>query len=363
MNNASMSKLLSEQDARAELAKSDVDIRELLKPKRGVAFVGSARVTPASKLAEALWRRADLHRQSQGWGLAMCRSSRTSCPFLDEIDLIIIRVAPAAAIEALRQCGRRGIRNVLVFTDGFSETGEAGAALEIELAEAIKLAGVRVVGPNTNDNAFEQYPKPANHRGGEIALITQSGANGRSVVEGVQMGGAFHRWVTTGNEVDLEVADFIHHFAGLPEVAVIALYVEGFKSAAKLRVALERAIEAGKPIVAIKMGATERGARSAASHTGHLTGADAVVTGLFRQYGVTRVRDIDELLEVSNMFAKIPLSAGSRCAMYTVSGGTAALMAENADMNGLEMPENSAELAGRDSPAHSPEPERTQPSR
>lgn len=150
--------------------------------------------------------------------------------------------------------------------------------------------------------------------------------------------------MTTGNEVDLEVADFIHHFAGRDSVAVIALYVEGFKDGEKLRIALDRAIRAGKPVVAIKMGATEAGARSAASHTGHLVGRDEVVDGLFRQYGVIRVGDVDELLETANLLSKLPLGAGSRCTMYTVSGGTAALMAEHADASGLSMPRHSPAL-------------------
>ena len=233
---------------------------------------------------------------------------------------------------------RRGVHSAVVFTDGFTEIGAEGAAMEAELAEVVKRGSVRVIGPNTNDNAFEIFPAPANHRGRKIAMMTQSGANGRSVVEGVVMGAAFERWITTGNEVDLEVADFINYFAGLDSVGVIALYVEGFKDPAKLRVALERALQLGKPVVAIKMGSTEKGAKAAASHTGHLTGADAVVNGIFRQYGVTRVDDLDELLETANLFSKLPEGTGTRCAAYTMSGGTAALMAEAADKAGVELP-------------------------
>jgi len=123
-------------------------------------------------------------------------------------------------------------------------------------------------------------------------VVTQSGANGRSVVEGVAMGASFHRWITAGNEVDLEVADYIHHFVHAPEVGVIALYVEGFKSPAKLRVALEDALLSNKPVVAIKMGSTERALSPPPRTRAYLAGSDAVVKGLFRQYGVTRVDDL-----------------------------------------------------------------------
>ncbi|MDQ8757577.1 acetate--CoA ligase family protein [Sphingosinicella sp. LHD-64] len=332
---------LTPEDARALLEASDRDIARILGPRTGVAFVGSARMTPAQR--RQLARYGDVKMfivNPKGGDAGDIQVVPSVLDLPDEVDLVVIKVGPAATARVIEECGTRGIRQALIWTDGYTETGEEGATMERELAEIARRTGVRIIGPNTNDNAFERYPKPVNHRGGKIAMVTQSGANGRSVVEGVTMGADFHRWVTTGNEVDLEVADFIHHFAGLDEVAVIALYVEGFKSPEKLRIALDRAIRAGKPVVAIKMGATERGAKAAASHTGHLTGADAVVNGLFRQYGVVRVHDVDELLEYANLFSKLPLDAGSRCAMYTISGGTAALMAEHADVSGLAMPEN-----------------------
>jgi acyl-CoA synthetase (NDP forming) len=332
---------LSPTEARALLEKSDTDIARILGPRTGVAFVGSARMSPAQRRQLARYGEVKMFIVNPKGGDAGDIPVVTSVLDLpDEVDLVVIKVGPAATAKVIEDCGTRGITQALIWTDGYTEIGEEGARLERELAQIARKSGVRIIGPNTNDNAFERFAEPANHRGGKIAMVTQSGANGRSVVEGVEMGASFYRWVTTGNEVDLEVADFIHHFAGIDEVAVIALYVEGFKSPDKLKLALDRAMRAGKPVVAIKMGATERGAKAAASHTGHLTGADAVVNGLFRQYGVVRVHDVDELLEFANMFSKLPPDAGSRCAMYTISGGTAALMAEHADGNGLEMPEN-----------------------
>jgi acyl-CoA synthetase (NDP forming) len=329
----------ADQAARADLAQSDRDIARILGPCRGVAFVGSAKLTEAARFQFARYGEASLYIVNPAGGMAgdiPVYKSVLDLP--DHVDLVVVRVGPRHAAKVIEDCGRRGIRQALVFTDGYAEVGAEGAALEAELVETIRRAGVRVIGPNTNDNAFERYPRPQNHRGGSIAVITQSGANGRSVVEGVAMGASFYRWVTTGNEADLEVADFIHHFAGLDAVSAIALYVEGFKSPAKLKVALERALTAGKPVIAIKMGSTEKGARAAATHTGHLAGEDAVVNGLFRQYGVTRVDDIDELLETANLFSKLPIEAGSRCAFYTISGGTAALMAEAADACGVQVP-------------------------
>ena len=172
--------------------------------------------------------------------------------------------------------------------------------------------GIRVFGPNTNTNAFEVLPEPPRRRGGRIGLVTQSGHQGRPIVQGTEFGIAFSRWVPTGNELDLEAADFIEYYAYDDDTAVIAGYFEGFRDPPKLRRALEAANAERKPVVALKMGATSAGTRMASSHTGHLAGSDAVVDGLFRQYGVTRVSDLDELLETAALFAKLPAGTGPR---------------------------------------------------
>lgn len=332
---------LNPDEARAALDRSNKDIARLLAQKKGVAFVGSTKLDARAKAQFARYGDVPIYIVNPRGG-----GEVQGIPIVESVldlpaivDLVVVRVSPKWVAQIVRDCDRHGIRDVLVFTDGYGETDAEGARLERELAQVVANSRVRMIGPNTNDNAFETYPESQNHRGGKIAMITQSGANGRSIVEGVAMGASFHRWVTSGNEVDLEVADFIHYFAGLEEVSVIALYVEGFKSPAKLRVALDRAIRAGKPVVAIKIGATRGGEIAAKSHTGHLTGADAILTGLFRQYGVIRVSDLDELLETANFLSKMPVSTGSNCVMYTISGGTAALMAETADAAGLSFPQ------------------------
>jgi acetate---CoA ligase (ADP-forming) len=258
---------------------------------------------------------------------------------LPEIPSLALFNIPAAAVpDALEECGRAGVRYALVFSAGFSEVGPDGAALEQRLADVATRFSIRVLGPNTNTNAFETMPPTVNTRGGKIALVTQSGHQGRPIVQGSMFGVAFSRWVPTGNEVDLEVADFIAYFAEDPETAVIAGYFEGFRDSEKLRAALHLANRFGKPIVALKVGKTEAGRRMAMSHTGHLTGSDAVVDGLFEQYGVTRVADLDELLETAALFSKLPSSCGTRACLYSISGGSSALMAETAETHGVSIP-------------------------
>jgi acyl-CoA synthetase (NDP forming) len=254
------------------------------------------------------------------------------------VTLAVINVGTRLVASAVEECGKHGVPYVIIFSAGFSEVGPEGAALERDVGEVARRYGIRVFGPNTNTNAFEVIADPPKLRGGRIGLVTQSGHQGRPLVQGTEFGVAFSRWVPTGNELDLEAADFIEYFAHDDDTAVIAGYFEGFRDPVKLRRALEAANDRRKPVVALKMGATLAGAVMARSHTGHLAGSDAVVDGLFRQYGVVRVHDLDELLETAALFAKLPAGTGTRCGLYSISGGSGTLMAEVAASNRVPMP-------------------------
>lgn len=256
----------------------------------------------------------------------------------DRVGLAIISVPARFCVDALDEVGHKGIPYALIFTAGFSEVGPEGAALEQQLDDVARSHGIRVFGPNTNTNAFERLPEVKNLQGGKIGLVTQSGHNGRPVVQGAAFGVAFSRWIPTGNELDLEASDFVEYFAYDDETAVIAGYFEGFKDPDKLRRAFQAANENNKPVVALKVGSTDAGARMAGSHTGHLAGADAAVDGLFAQHAVTRVRDLDELTDTSMLFAKLPRGTGPNLCLYSISGGSGTLMAEIAETVSLSIP-------------------------
>jgi acyl-CoA synthetase (NDP forming) len=203
---------------------------------------------------------------------------------------------------------------------------------------------VRLLGPNTNLNAFETFRDDL--EGPSIALITQSGHQGRPVFQGQELGMRLTHWAPTGNEVDLEFADFCRYFADQPEVGVIACYIEGFKDGRSLMLAADHAAELQKPIVMVKVGRTDEGRSMAQSHTGHLTGSDAITDAVFREFGVTRVDGLDELLEVSAALARTrPASgspkwgkAGPGVCVYAISGGTGAHMADMVAASGLRLP-------------------------
>ena len=252
------------------LEQSRQDITRFFAPKRGIALVGKVDTSPF--FAQRLARYGDdvdiafVNPKGPQEGGPTVYASVMDLP--DHFDLVIVRTPPATVPGVVEQCARRGIANVLVFTSGFSEIGDEGAALEIQVGAAARAGGVRLIGPNTNENCFERFALPDGHRGGRIGLITQSGFNGRPIVEGISLGAGFERWVTTGNEIDLEFADFVHYFAHDPDTTVIAAYIEGFRSGPKLRAALEAANAQDKPVIVLKIGATDAGARMAASHTG-----------------------------------------------------------------------------------------------
>src|SRR6185503_10398590 len=130
--------------------------------------------------------------------------------------------------------------------------------------------------------------------GPSIALISQSGHQGRPIFQAQELGIRVSHWAPTGNEADLEFADFAAYFADQPEIGVIAAYIEGFKDGRTLLLAADHAAERGVPIVCVKVGRTDEGASMAASHTGKLTGSDAVTSAVFRQAGITRVDGLDE---------------------------------------------------------------------
>ena len=324
------------------MAQRRVDLEEFFHPD-GVAVIGGVDRTQT----EAALRTAMDARWGEGnWHLVNPKGgSIGSVPIYESVGdvpepviLAVISTPPAVCASVVDECGAAGVRYALVFSSGFSEIGPEGAALEAELGEAGRRNNIRIFGPNTNTNAFEPVPEVPGLRGGKIGVVTQSGHNGRPIMQGVHFGIGFSRQVPCGNEADLEVSDFIEYFAYDDDTTVIAGYIEGFRSADKLRTALEAANAQHKPVVILKIGATDAGSRMASSHTGHLTGSDEVIDGLFEQYGVVRVRDLDELLETAALFAKLGPDVGEGAGLYSISGGSSTLMAEAAELAGVDAP-------------------------
>ncbi|WP_326729114.1 acetate--CoA ligase family protein [Streptomyces phaeochromogenes] len=252
----------------------------------------------------------------------------------EEVDLAVLLVSdPLPVIEELAETK---VKFAVAFASGFAETGAEGAAAQARLAAAVERSGLRLLGPNTNLNAFEKFREDLD--GPAIALITQSGHQGRPVFTMQELGVRLSHWAPTGNEADLESADFISYFAEQPEVGAIACYVEGLKDGRSFLLAADRAARRGVPVVAVKVGRTETGARTAASHTGKLTGADAVVDAAMRQYGVIRVDGLDELQDTAALLARARPPSADGVVVYSISGGTGAHFSDLATEAGLSLP-------------------------
>lgn len=328
----------------------DIDLQRFFRPKR-VAVVGASD-TPG-RPNTGVWKRLLAWSGEVGAEVVPVNPTRdvvdgfTCYPSLGavdgDIDVAVLLVGDPAPV--LRDAVEQGVSFAVLFAAGFAELGPEGAAKQRELGEIMAGSDLHLLGPNTNLNAFESFRTDL--EGKAIALISQSGHQGRPIFQSQQLGVRLAYWAPTGNELDLEFADFAKWFADQPEVGVVAAYIEGFKNGRTVALAADHAAEQGVPIVCVKVGRTEAGASMAASHTGKLTGADAVTDAAFRQYGITRVDGLDELSDTAQLLARYPKgpadAAGEGVVVYAISGGTGAHMADLCSAAGLDLPTLSQE--------------------
>jgi acyl-CoA synthetase (NDP forming) len=252
-----------------------------------------------------------------------------------EVDIAVVLVRDA--LPAVEECVAKGVAFAVVFSAGFGEVGTAeGDVAEARLAE-LASGPMRVIGPNTNLNIFE--PWPGGFPGKKLVIVTQSGYQGRPITQGQVLGIGIESWATIGNEADLEWADFVGHYVESDDVGAIATYVEGFRDGRAFMLAADKAAQRRVPIVAIKVGRTDAGRVMAQAHTGHLTGPDAVHQAVFDQFGVIRVDDLDEVIEISGMFCHTrPIEGRGGVGVYAMSGGTASHVADLCSAAGVPVP-------------------------
>jgi acetyltransferase len=251
-------------------------------------------------------------------------------------------------LDVLQESHRKGAGSAIVISAGFAERGvDDRRDLQGELGAFARGSGMRISGPNCLGLANVKHDiwATASSRGasgltGPIGLVCQSGATafGPFLVRAVENGIGFSYIISTGNEADLDFTDFARYLLEDPDTRVIAGFVEGFKEADKFLELAKLAAERGKPIVLIKIGRSELGARAARSHTAALTGADARYDAIFAQYGVIRVQDYDELLEVAHLLAHTPKPQVPGIAVVSHSGGISSLTADMCGQAGLDLP-------------------------
>lgn len=260
----------------------------------------------------------------------------------DKIDLAIIVIPAKAVADALRDCSKAGVKGVVVITAGFKEVGGEGVDREKEIISIVRNSGMRMVGPNClgvmntkiKMNASFAAEMPPE---GRVAFFSQSGALGVAIIDwALENNFGFSKFVSFGNKADLNETDFLEYFAKDPDTDVILGYIEDIVDGKKfLNIAKE--VTKIKPVILIKSGATEAGARAASSHTGALAGSDRAFTEAFRKTGIIRVNGIQELFDTAEMFLSKKYPKGKRLLIITNAGGPGIIAADTADKLGIKL--------------------------
>jgi len=259
----------------------------------------------------------------------------------EDIDLAIIAVPAEFVPKVMTECARKKVKGAIVISSGFAETGEQGRLLEEEVLQIARKGGIRLIGPNTlgykdpidNLDAAFVFGMP---RPGEIALISQSGALCIGMIyyaNGEYIG--LSRVISIGNKADIDDADLIDYLDQDPATKVIAMYIEGIKDGKKF---LDSARRCRKPIVAIKAGRTAAGSAAASTHTGSLSGSDAVYDSAFKQVHIQRAFDVIELFDFARALAYQPPAPGNRVGIISNGGGAGIMVADWCESIGLKVP-------------------------
>ena len=264
-------------------------------------------------------------------------------------DVAIVAVPSELAPQAVGDLARRGTKGVLMFTAGFAEVDDAGAAIQDRMVAVARAHGMRLLGPNclgvfdartnyyaTFSSSFDSgWPVP-----GRIGIASQSGAYGTHLYTLARNRGiGASLCIMTGNEADVTVGECIGWLAENPEVDVIAVYAEGIREAPGLIAAFEAARAAKKPIIMQKVGRSELGTKAAKSHTASIAGNDAVTEAVMAEFGVVRASNSEEMLDIAHTATRKIYPVKNTLGVITLSGGAGVLISDVAESVGLAMPE------------------------
>ncbi len=280
-----------------------------------------------------------------------CYNSVEALPQTPDVGLVLL--SAKRSIDAVRSLSKLGCKAAVVLASGFGEAGEEGQRLQDELQEAA--GSMRLLGPNTiglvnltagiplsASSALEVSDLPDGH----VAVVSQSGGIlGALLSRAAGRGVGLSSLISTSNEVDLEVSDFIDYLVDDDNTKVIALYLESLRNPLRFREAAIRARDAGKPLVVFKIGRSAAGASAASSHTGALAGEDRVYDAFFRDLGVIRANTFDEFLDIPAVLVAGRKLAGRRVAVLTSTGGAGTLIADSLGVTGFETPAPDAQTA------------------
>jgi acetyltransferase len=259
-----------------------------------------------------------------------------------KVDLAMIVVAPRFVPQAVADSVKMGARGIVIITAGLGESGEEGKMIEREILKIASDGGAKIIGPNCSGLFSASacmnllgIPPVAK---GPMAVIAQSGNIIDSITHYAAIKGiGLSSIISAGNAIGVKFHEYLEYLAGDEETKVVMMYMEGINDGDKL-VAVAREVSKKKPIVVLKVGRSNAGARAAASHTGSLAVDDSIVEAAFKQAGIVRVYNVDEMFDAAICFAHMPLPKGNRVAIISEGGGDNSVAADNAEINGLEVP-------------------------
>ena len=264
-------------------------------------------------------------------------------------DCAVITAAREAVEEIVLDCAKAGVGGAIIFASGYAETAkEDRIAQQERLAAIARETGLRIVGPNcigvvnamldSRVTFMDITPIPRPERNA-VGVISQSGALGMALAQGVVRGLSVSHVLTSGNSCDVDMADFVNYLATDPACASIACVFEGMATPERLLLAAENAWAVDKPLVIFKMATGEQGAAAAMSHTGSLAGSHASYRAVFQRAGAIMVDDFEALMETAAFFAKAPPPRARGVAVVAASGGAAIMATDRAEQHGVAMPQ------------------------
>ncbi len=341
---------------------------------RSVAVIGASR-DPSSiggrlmrNVIEAHFSGAVFPVNPSALAVGSVKAYKTVLDIPDPVDLAVVVVPAKHVLNVVNECAEKGVRGLVVISAGFSETGEEGTQMERHLLDAVRAAGMRMVGPNcmgllNTDPAvgLNTTFAPVHPPRGNVAMLSQSGALGIAILDyAKRLDIGISTFVSVGNKTDVSGNDLLLYWEGDPATDVVLLYLESFGHPRRFA-RIARRLSRKKPIVAVKSGRTSAGARAASSHTGALASGEVAVSALFHQTGVIRVDTLEQLFEMATLLANQPLPKGGRVGVLTNAGGPGILAADAIASEGLELPEFSQELQEQLGEYLSPEAATTNP--
>jgi acetyltransferase len=262
-----------------------------------------------------------------------------------DVDLAHIIIPSTLVPQAMEECGLKGVKAVIINSAGFSELGEVGAKLQAEFLATAKKYGIRLFGPNcqgiiNSDPALNAYcnftftyPEP-----GHISVVALSGGVGALIMQGlVDLGIGQRFYASNGNACDVSIPEIVKYYGDDAETRAIILYTEGFSNPREF-LETAREVAARKPVLAMKAGRTEQGAKAASSHTGSLAGVDIATELIFEKIGILPFSDEGEIVRAAMAFSSQPIPKGNQVGIITNTGGPAVIATDVLVSCGLDVP-------------------------